>query len=151
MWPHLASLVDLIHALAMVVWVGGLPLLFLRRWARVRRWYAGYALAFVILSKGSQWLLGACFLTRLSTLLWHSGPVHGGEEPETWFTVRFAETVFHLRPSEDAVVVAWDLALAASCIGLLVHARRTERARRARRSTNAPAARPGAAASPTPR
>src|SRR5258706_14338913 len=102
MGPHLAALIDFIHALAMLVWVAGLPLLFMRQWGRLRRWYARYALAFIVLSKGSQWLFGVCFLTRLSTILWHSGPVRAGEEPESWFTVRFAEAVFHLRPSEDA-------------------------------------------------
>src|SRR5438874_9441072 len=103
MGPHLAALIDFVHALAMLVWVVGLPLLFMRRWARARRWYAWYALAFIVLSKGSQWLFGSCFLTRLSTLLWRAGSVRAREEPETWFTVRFADAVFHMRPSEDAV------------------------------------------------
>ncbi len=148
MGPHLAALVDFAHALAMVLWVALLPLLFLRRWAGARRWYARYALAFIVLSKGSQLVLGACFLTRLSTLLWHSGQVLPGEEPETWFTVRFAETVFHMRPSEDAIVIAWDVALAASCVGLLVHLRRERAERRRARAVEAA---PGATALAGPR
>jgi hypothetical protein len=132
--PHIAAVIDFVHALAMVAWVMGLPVLFLRSWPRARRWYAVYALTFIILSKGSQWLLGACFLTRLSTILWNVGAPHRGDEPETWFTVRFAERIFHLRPSEDAVVLAWDVALAVSCAGLLVHLRRARALARVQRT-----------------
>jgi hypothetical protein len=138
MGQHLASFVDLLHALAIVAWVAGLPILFLRKWPRARKLYAVYALAFIALSKVSQWLLGACFLTRLSTLLWHAGTPHAPNEPETWFTVRFAEAVFHLRPSEDAVIVAWNVALAISCAGLLVHLHHARAQRRATKMDERP-------------
>jgi hypothetical protein len=141
MAAHVAAIIDAVHALLMVAWVVGLPLLFVHRWERLRRGYALYALTFIVLSKGSHWLLGSCFLTRLSTLLWRSGAIDTGDTPETWFTVRFAEAVFHMRPSEDAIVVAWNVLVALSCIGLLVSLRRTHSAQAAaRRAARSPGA-----------
>ena len=127
MGPYLGAIVDFVHALALLAWVGGLPILFLARSERLRRAYAVYAIGFIVLSWTSRWLLGACFLTRISTALWKSGRPHLEAAPETWFTVRFAEAVFHLRPREESIVAIWYGLVLVSCLGLLVHARRARR------------------------
>jgi hypothetical protein len=129
MGEHLGALVDFVHALAIVGRVCGLPILFLARSERLRRAYALYAVAFIGLAWVSDWLLGACFLTRLSTALWRSGTPHDTGAPETWFTVRVAAAVFHLRPSEESVVKAWYALVLLSCVGLGAHALRARRAR----------------------
>lgn len=104
-WVHslgsgLAAFVDFIHALAMVFWVVSLPFLCIRRWPRWRRFCAYYALAFIVLSQASDLLLGECFLTTLSRLL---AEWSGAYVPDTWFTVRLAQTIFNLRPSESLI------------------------------------------------
>jgi len=123
---YLASLVDFVHALAILAWVGGLPILFLARSERLRRAYAIYAIGFIALSWASRLLLdNECFLTRLSTLLWRQASPAAAQEPETWFTVRFAMAVFHLRPSHESIIAAWYVFVLVSCVGLLAHHRRS--------------------------
>jgi hypothetical protein len=100
----LAPLIDLFHALLMAAWVLGLPLLFWRRHARLSRAYAIYALAFVVASQVSQWILGECFLTTLARFAWENQPA-GTAPPdvEGWFTVRVARAVFGAAPSHRAL------------------------------------------------
>lgn len=101
----LATLIDLLHALSMLAWVAGLPLLVWRRHPRISRAYAVYALGFVALSQVSQWALGECFLTTLARWAWESQPP-GTAPPDVqeWFSVRLARTVFGAAPSHRAVV-----------------------------------------------
>lgn len=128
---RLAAFVDFVHALAMVLWIGGIPLLFWHRWPRLSRAYAYYALAFIVISQLSHYLLGECFLTSLSRWLWQSSPAHPEEAPHTWFTVRFAEAVFHLRPTERSIVIAWEVLVVVCGVGFFVHLRRGRRSRHA--------------------
>jgi len=116
-WQYaaLAAGVDVVHAATMIVYFVGIPLLFVHRWARLTRAYAVYAVAFVVLSQGSQLLLGHCFFTSLSGSLWaRSGwPV----DVDEWFTVRLASWVFHRAPSERIVSRIGDAAVLATAIG----------------------------------
>jgi hypothetical protein len=123
MWHVVAGLVDFVHALAMVAWVGGLPLLVWRGRPAWSRAYVRYAIAFILLSQGSQWLLGECFLTSLTRAAWQAG---GGFHPEdrAWFTIRVAEAVFRMRPTERMVSVAFEALVLVTAIGVLVHGRR---------------------------
>lgn len=116
----LAPLIDLLHATAMAVWVLGLPLLFFRRRARLSRAYAIYALAFVVASQLSQWILGECFLTTLARFAWESQPA-GTAPPdvEEWFTVRLAKAVFGATPSHRAVIIVSELLIASTAVAAL--------------------------------
>lgn len=111
----LATLIDLLHALSMIAWAGGLPLLVWRRYPRLSRAYAVYALAFVLISQLSQWILGECFLTTLARWAWESQPA-GTAPPDVddWFTVRLAHAVFGATPSHRAVVWASELSIVAT-------------------------------------
>ncbi|HSQ68329.1 MAG TPA: hypothetical protein VLM85_34205, partial [Polyangiaceae bacterium] len=61
---------DALHALLMLLWVVGMPLLFWHRWPRLSYFYSGFAVLFVIVNVISQWVLGECFLTTLSRFFW---------------------------------------------------------------------------------
>ncbi len=123
MWHALAGLTDLIHAIAMVAWVAGLPLLIWRGRPAWSRAYVRYAIAFIVLSQGSQWLLGECFLTSITRAAWNAG---GGfhAEDRSWFTIRIAEAIFRMRPSERAVSIAFEALVLVTAVGVLVHGRR---------------------------
>lgn len=123
MFPVLASLVDLAHALFMVGWIAGLPLLFWHRHPRATRWYAIYAIAFIVLYQASRVLLGECFLTTISRYLWEQGgaPPRAAHE---WFTVRIAMAVFHMAPSHKAITIAGQILVFASAVGMLLTLRR---------------------------
>lgn len=125
MYSFLAGIVDFLHAAAMVLWVGGIPLLFWRRWPRLTTFYIYYSIIFIIISQVSDYWLGECFLTTVARALRRLG---GTAEPDrTWFTVRLAEQVFRLRPSEAAVRVVTKVLILIVCVGTLVHMGRTRR------------------------
>lgn len=123
MFPVLGSLVDFVHALLMVAWVAGLPLLFWRKHPRATAWYAAYAISFILLYQGSRLFLGECFLTSLSGWLWRQGsaPVHA---PGEWFTVRVATAIFRMTPSHKAVTVLGQALVLVTAMGMLVTLRR---------------------------
>lgn len=108
----LAALIDLLHAVSMVVWAAGLPLLVWRKHPHLSRAYAVYALAFVLVSQLSQWVLGECFLTTLARWAWESQPA-GSAPPDVdeWFTVRLARAVFGATPSHRAIVWVSELSI----------------------------------------
>ncbi len=132
MWAVLASAIDLVHALAMVAWVVGLPLLFVRRWPRLRLGFAVYAIVFVVISQVSMLFLGECFLTTLARWAWERAPA--GVASREWFTVRLAYVVFGMAPSHRTVSRASEALIVVTAAGVvysLVHARAHARARRA--------------------
>jgi len=131
MLPVLASVVDFVHAMLMAAWVLGLPLLFWHKHPRATRWYATYAVSFIVLYQGSRIFLGECFLTSLSRLLWESGGARPASSPNEWFTVRVAMAIFHLAPSHHAVTIARQILIFATAVGMLVSMRRHRTARRA--------------------
>jgi hypothetical protein len=118
----------------MVAWVAGLPLLFFcRRYPRAARWYAAYAVAFIVLNQASRFLLGECFLTTVARFFWE----HGGAPPSApgeWFTVRLARAVFHLTPSHRAITVVSELLIGVTAIGMLVSTAARRRGARSRSS-----------------
>jgi hypothetical protein len=118
MWTELGAAIDAIHALAMTVWLLGLPLLFWRRWPRVSTAYGVYAVLFVVVTRVSHYALGECFLTRLSRLFWSAGPA--GRETDEWFTVRFARLIFGLTPSHRLIALASEALILVTAIGVLV-------------------------------
>ncbi len=138
MWQVLAIGTDLIHALMMAAWIGGLPLLVWHRWPRVTCAYAVYAIAFVIASQLSQWLLGECFLTAIALFFWQHVPSSAPVSKE-WFTVRAAQAVFRLAPSHRAIALVSEGMIVATAAGALsslhrlLHAVRGYAPRRAER------------------
>jgi hypothetical protein len=115
----------------MLVLVAGLPLLFVHRHETMSRLYAAYAVVFVVLSQSTQVLLGECFLTTLARLA-HVGAGKSGDP--RWFSVRFANWVFGMAPSERAISVTFDVLVAIVAVGVLVQLSR----RRARPAPSAP-------------
>jgi hypothetical protein len=127
MWQALGATIDCLHALAMVVWILGLPLLFVRRWPRLTIGYGIYAISFIALSQGSQLILGECFMTSLARLAWQksSSPVDVTE----WFSVRLAQDVFHLSPSRRVISRIGEALIVATTLGALlsIHHHKSER------------------------
>lgn len=128
----LGAVLDAVHALLMVAWVLGMPLLFWRRWPRLTRAYGIYAVAFVVVSQLSHYLLGECFLTTLARHLWKVSASRVPQGADEWFTVRFAELVFHLTPSHRAIVLGWEALTMVTAIGVLLSLRHRGRETRSR-------------------
>jgi hypothetical protein len=110
----LANAVDVSHALAMLLWGLGLPLLFWHRSWRLSSWYMAYALVFVVVSVLSHQLLGECFLTTLSRKLWLAG---GGYRNGAPFTARLVNSIAGIHPTDREVVLAWEVAIALTSLG----------------------------------
>jgi hypothetical protein len=121
MWSALAAGVDVAHALFMAAWVLGLPLLFLRRWTRLTRGFAVYAILFITLNLASRALFGGCFLTVLAQACWDHASREAGRAQlsHEWFSVRLAEAVFRLTPSHRAVKLASEGLILLTAIGVL--------------------------------
>jgi hypothetical protein len=123
MFPAIGSAIDLLHALLMVAWIGGLPLLFWHRFPRATRVYALYAVVFIAINQVSRLFLGECVLTTIARWFWE----HGGaprSSPNEWFTVRIAMAVFHLTPSHRAITVLSELLVLVTAVGMLLSMRR---------------------------
>ena len=116
----MAVSVDLLHAALMVTWFSGLPLLFWHRWPILSRAYAAYALAFVLVSQLSQWVLGQCILTSAAQAIWESQP--SGTAPadaSEWSTVRLARAVFRWAPSHRAIARISELLVLLTAVGVI--------------------------------
>jgi hypothetical protein len=122
MWRALGSAVDVVHALLMAAWLFGLPFLFVRRWPRLTRVYGFYAIGFILASQLSHLALGECFLTTLSSGLWHHSVTSGAplDDSSEWFTVRLAKLVFDLTPTHRAVVILTELLVLLTVLGELL-------------------------------
>jgi hypothetical protein len=127
MFPVLGSLVDLLHALLMVVWIAGLPLLFWHRYPRATRAYALYAVVFVTINLGSRWILGECVLTTIARWLWEHGGAPPRTAPNEWFTVRLSMMVFHLTPSHVIIKRLSEALILVTALGMLVFKRSSDR------------------------
>jgi hypothetical protein len=121
MWRAFGSAVDVVHALLMVAWVIGLPLLFVRRWQRLTHAYSVYAIAFILTSQLSHVALGECFLTTISRALWEHSAAYGAAltDSSEWFTVRLAKWVFDMSPTHRAVVISTELLILLTVLGEL--------------------------------
>jgi hypothetical protein len=112
----LAAAVDSLHALAMLAWGLGLPLLVWHRFRWLSRVYMVYAFVFVAVSLVSHLLLGECVLTTLARRLWLLG---GGYRDGIPFSALLANTVAGLRPSQREVVLVWEGAILVTSVGSL--------------------------------
>ncbi len=120
-------MVDTLHAIAMVAWVVGLPLLFWHRWPRLSRVFVIYSLAFVSVTWLSHELLGECVLTTLSRELWNaSGLAVRGQSS---FTLRLVDAVAGVHFKERSVVILWEASVFVSSAGMLWYLLRGRRRR----------------------
>jgi hypothetical protein len=135
MWSALAAFIDVAHASFMAAWVLGLPLLFWRRWPRLTRAYAVYALVFIAVNLASRALLGECFLTTIARACWQQAARAAGRAlvPQDWFTVRMAEAVFRLTPTHRGIKRASEALIFVTAIGVLASSLATHRRRGPRR------------------
>ncbi len=119
----LGATVDTLHALLMLFWVIGLPLLFWHRWPRATYFYSGFSVLFVVINVTSQWLLGECVLTTAARFFW----ARSSDTPrdvQEWFTVRFSEWVFRMTPSHSLVKRLTELLILVSALGAFYSMRR---------------------------
>lgn len=112
----LAMGLDVAHAVAMLVWGLGLPLLVWHRFERLSHLYTLFAALFVVLSVASHWTLGECFLTTLARSSWQAS---GGWRDAVPFTVVLANTVAGIRPSTQNAVLVWEAAILMTSLGSL--------------------------------
>lgn len=124
-----AMAVDVTHALAMLVWGLGLPLLVWHRFERLSHLYTLFAAFFVVSSVGSHWVLGECFLTALARGLWNAAGAWRDSVP---FTVTLTNTIAGIRPSTRSAVFVWELAVLVTSLGSLWSWRKAERHRSAK-------------------
>jgi hypothetical protein len=112
----LAASVEVVHALAMLVWGVGLPLLLWHRYKRLSRAYMWFAVVFVMTSVLSHVYFGECFLTTLARRFWIAG---GGFREHVPFTALLANTIAGIRPSARTTVVVWEIAILATSVSTL--------------------------------
>jgi len=120
----LAETVDLVHALSMLVWGLGLPLLAWHRFPRLSRAYMWFAIAFVLTSVLSHAVLGECALTTMARWLWHAS---GRARDSAPFMTLLVNNIAGIRPSNRSVVHVWELAVLATSVGSLWCWARTSR------------------------
>ena len=118
MWGEVAALVDALHAALMAAWILGLPFLFWHRWPRITKFYGLYAAGFVVVTRVSHWLLGECFLTRISRNLWNAGST-SASDTDDWFTLRFARLVFGLTPTHRTIAIGSEVLVFVTAVGML--------------------------------
>jgi hypothetical protein len=125
MWTALGVSVDLIHALAMVAWLVGLPLLFVKRWPRARLAYATYAIVFIVVSQASMIFLHECVLTLATRWFWGHDPAY--VVSNEWFTERLARAVFGMAPSRHVISRLSEVLVLATAAGVLASVFRSQR------------------------
>jgi Trk-type K+ transport system membrane component len=128
MYAALAVSIDVLHALTMIVWALGLPLLLWHRWPKMTVIYTWYGLAFVVLSQLSHLVFGECFFTTLSRASWEAA----GDPAMGSFSARLVNRIAGFRPTEREVVIGWEVAIVLTSVNLLWSTyRRRRRERRA--------------------
>lgn len=112
---YLGTIIDVCHAVLMVLWIVGVPLLFWHRYPKLTISYACYAIVFIIVNISSQYFLGECILTTLSKYCWdhYSFSIHENE----WFSVRFSKFIFGLAPSHELVKIITGILITISALG----------------------------------
>jgi hypothetical protein len=133
----MAVVVDAFHALAMVLWLVGLPLLVWHRWPKLTRAYAIYALSFVVIYQVSRLTLGECFLTTIARSLWYSqAPGSAPPDVNEWFTVRLANAIFSATPSHRGIIWVSQVLSVATALGALFVVHRHRVAERTRQTSS---------------
>jgi len=111
---YLAVAIDVLHAMLMVAWVLGIPLLFWHRYKKLSMAYAIFSLAFVIVNQVSHYTLGVCIFTTIADFFYRQA---GQVAPEEWFTVRLSKWIFGLTPTQRSVKMATEFLICLSALG----------------------------------
>jgi hypothetical protein len=133
MLRYVAISIEVAHAVLMTAWIVALPLLFWHRWPRLSRAAAVYGIAFAALSQASHFLMGECFLTRLTRWFWEREPGPAADTEE-WFSIRLAKFVFQMAPTHRSIVIVSEALVIVTAVGVLV-ASRAQRGDRSQRVT----------------
>lgn len=112
---YIAVSIDVFHALAMIAWVLGLPLLFWHRYSKLSTLYASYSIIFIIVNLTSQYFLNRCVLTEVSAYFWKN--TAAGIDTSEWFTVRFSKLIFNLTPNHNLIKRLTEILILISSIG----------------------------------
>lgn len=121
---YIAVAIDVIHALLMVAWVVGIPLLFWRRWPKISFWYCIFSIAFIIVNQVSHYTLGECVFTTFANWFYS---LAGRGAPDEWFTVRISRMIFGFVPSQRGIKILTEILCGISAFGgILLFWRRKE-------------------------
>lgn len=111
---YLAIATDVFHALLMVVWVVGIPLLFWRRYPRLSVAYCIFSALFIIVNQVSHYTLGRCVFTVIADWFYaHAGQPSSNE----WFAVRISKMVFGCIPTHRGIKVVTQILIAIGAVG----------------------------------
>lgn len=124
---YLAVAIDVFHAFLMVAWIGGIPLLFWRRFARVSMLYCLFSVAFIIVNQVSHYTLGECVFTTIANWFYSKS---GSGAPNEWFTVRLTRLIFGVVPSHRGIKVATEILIGLSAIGGMYSIYKTRQGRK---------------------
>lgn len=111
---YLAVATDLLHAMLMVAWVVGIPLLFWHRFPKLSMAYCSFSLAFIIINQASQYFLGECIFTTIAGWLYAHA---GARVNQEWFTVRLAQAIFGLIPTHRSIKLLTEILIGVSAVG----------------------------------
>jgi hypothetical protein len=109
-----AIAIDFIHALLMVMWVFGMPLLFWHRYPKVSMAYCWFSLAFIIVNQASQYFLHECVFTTIAGWLYAHTSASVSDE---WFAVRIPKAVFGFVPTHRSIKLLTEILIGVSAIG----------------------------------
>lgn len=111
---YLAIATDVLHALLMLSWILGLPLLFWHRYPKLSLAYCIYCISFIIVNQVSHYTLGCCIFTTIADWFYaHAGQTMSDE----WFAVRASQFVFGLAPSHRGIKMATEAVIVLAAIG----------------------------------
>lgn len=112
---YIAVSIQVLHALVMILWILGLPLLFWHRYPKLSIGYAFYAVVFIIINQVSHYTLGECVLTTIERWFWQHSLMH--EPTEQWFSIRFAQLIFGFTPSHKGIKISGEVLIALCAVG----------------------------------
>jgi len=114
---YLAVSIDVFHALVMLLWILGLPLLFWHKFPKLTIIYAVFAILFIIVNQISHYTLDECIFTTLSRKCFElADPNH--PSTKEWFTVKFANFIFGCAPKHKSIKIISEILIAISAIGM---------------------------------
>lgn len=113
---YLAVLTDVIHALLMLSWIVGLPLLFWHRFPRLSVAYCIYSLLFIVVNQVSQHVFGCCVFTVIAGWFYQQA---GWPATNEWFIVRAANLVLGLTIPHKSIKIATEILIGISALGVL--------------------------------
>ena len=114
---YLAVSIDVFHAIVMMLWIFGLPLLFWHKIPKLTMSYAAFAIVFIIVNQVSHYTLGECIFTTLARKCFELADPHHPSTKE-WFTVKFANFIFGFTPKHKSIKIISEILIAISAIGM---------------------------------